>query len=313
MDLANLPHSVLLVIGILFSIAFKILFMLSLYYNAESRNSSNSGNYLGFSLFFPIATGIVCLCNQKNIADKKVLKKSILLFLSAVLMLIAACCFNATAENNKWFDSRGNGYAELSDVTFYDKDDNTYNFDYGKSGYDSLYKNSTHEELDADLCYVDVNGMLYYDKEMNVVIKDNTCCTDNDGNIFYPVNQVTFDKDGSIECQLAQGYYDVLGNAYPYQNVPYFDSHSNKYYYSFNDLKGTYTNVITGESYENEYSYVDEKGYFVYDDEHKFVKQEDSEYDHQFKDDKGNIYYWASSITWDENSKMHDAYDKVIL
>lgn len=57
---------------------------------------------------------------------------------------------------------------------------------------------------------------------------------------------------------------------------------------------------------------MDENGYLAYDYEHSFVKQEESEYSYQYQDDEGNIYYWASGVTWDENGNMHDAYDKVI-
>ena len=98
------------------------------------------------------------------------------------------------------------------------------------------------------------------------------------------------------------------------KNIPYFDADGNKYCYSFNSdtLKGSYTNLATGESFDNDYSFVDENGYLVYDSKQEFVKLENAEYSSQYKDSDGKIYYWASSVTWDENGKMHDSYDKVI-
>lgn len=312
MNIAELSHNIFFVLGLIFALAFKVLFVLAIYYNAESRNSLKTGAYAGFAMVFPIATGIVCLFKLRNIKDKYEFKKSIFMFILAVAMLIGACLCDTAAENNNWYDSQGNGYQYSIDVTFYDEEGNSYNYDFNKSGYDLLYINGTDEILDSDLCYLDTNGMLFYDQKMDIVVKDDTSCVDSKGNIYYPVNHVTFNKDGSIEYNYPLRYYDAVGNAYTYRNIPYIDAQGNKYYYSYNDFKGTYTNVITGDAYENEYCFVDENGYFVYDDKHTFVKQEDSEYAYQYKDDEGNIYYWASGVTWDENSQMHDAYDKVI-
>lgn len=172
------------------------------------------------------------------------------LFILAVVMFIGVCLCNMESENNRWYNSQGNGYSHLTDVTFYDEN----------------------------------------------------------GNVYYPANYVDFNKDGTISYDYKLLHYDALGNAYTYKNIPYFDANGNKYCYSFDSdtLKGSYTNLTTGESF------VDEKGYLVYDSKQEFVKQENAEYSSQYKDSDGKVYYWASSVTWDENGKMHDSYDKVI-
>ena len=106
--------------------------------------------------------------------------------------------------------------------------------------------------------------------------------------------------------------YDRFGNAYTYERVPYYDESGNKYSYSFDSvsLKGCYTKIVTKETFENEYSFVDEHGYFVYDEKHDFVKQDEA--GRIYKDSSGKTYYWASSISWDKNGNLLDASGKVI-
>lgn len=300
------------IISVVFFILYRVIFICAVYNNCKARKTEYFSLYIVGAVFCPLITGAVCLVYRKDIEKNKYHIRSVLAVVAAFIMLIASIAFSYISSHNRFFDSLGKGYTNKLDVTFYDKNGNTYNYDFDKSGYDLLYINDTDEVLDADLCFVDTNGILFYDKKMDIVVKDNTSCADREGNIYYPVDRVTFNKDGSIECDLSFSYYDAVGNAYTYRNVPYIDEQGCKYYYSFNDLKGTYTNVITGDAYENEYCFVDENGYFVYDSAHTFVKQEESEYSYQYQDDEGNIYYWASGVTWDENGNMHDAYDKVI-
>lgn len=186
-----------------------MLFILAIYYNAESRNSIKISVYVGFAMAFPISTGVVCLFKQRNIKDKYKFKKSVLMFILAVVMFIGVCLCNMESENNRWYNSQGNGYSYLTDVTFYDEN----------------------------------------------------------GNVYYPANYVDFNKDGTISYDYKLLHYDALGNAYTYKNIPYFDANGNKYCYSFDSdtLKGSYTNLTTGESF------VDEKGYLVYDSKQEFV------------------------------------------
>lgn len=314
MSMIGFGNIVFFIIGTLLAVVFRILFVFAIYYNAESRDSEKTNNYVGFAIFFPVITGIVCLFHQKDFMDKKKLKNSILLFALSVLIFAGSCFSFSLIDNNRYFDAKGNGYVNAFEVVFYDRDGNTYRYDFDKSGYDSLHINGTDEALDSDLCYVDADGMLYYDKDMNIVVKDRTGCVDKNGNIYYPANYVDFNKDGTISYDYKLFHYDALGNAYTYKNIPYFDADGNKYCYSFDSdtMKGSYTNLATDESYDNDYCFVDEKGYLVYDDKQEFVKQEDAEYSSQYKDSNGKIYYWASSVTWDENGNMHDSYDNVI-
>lgn len=259
---------------------------------------------------------MVCLFRQKDVEKNKDYKKSVLSFFAALVILAAAVGAAAFAYDFSriWFDSEGNRYFYRTDIPYYDKAGNTYRYDFEKNGYDYLYINGTQERVVADLCYLDKDGVLYYDETMDIVAADNTSCVDKNGNVYYPVQFSKFRKDGTISYDYSLFSYDRAGNAYTYDNVPYFDKNGDKYAYSFDSetLKGTYTNLTTSETYDNEYCFVDENGYFVYDSEGEFVKQTDSPYSYQYKDKDGNIYYWASGVSWDENTNMHDAYDKII-
>jgi hypothetical protein len=96
--------------------------------------------------------------------------------------------------------------------------------------------------------------------------------------------------------------------------VPYYDKDGNKYIYSFSSetLKGVYTDVHTGETFENEYCFVDDNGYFVYDSECSFAKLENSQIYNNYVDDNGNNYFWASSVYWNENGNLFDSYNTQI-
>lgn len=311
----SLISKILTAISLVFLIGFKVLYVYAIYFNCKANRRTKTGLYVVASVFFPIITGIVYLCKNKNHEKNKDYKKSVIMLITALVLLAASVAAAVAGNNYKWLDSKGNGSAELSDVSYYDKDGNIYNYDFDKHGYDYLYINATDERLIADLCYLDENGFLYYDKEMNITAKDNSSCADKNGNLYYPVKYSVFKEDKTISYTFHSFSYDREGNAYTYDYVPYFDKDGNKYGYSFdsNTQKGTYTNVYTDEEYDNKYCFVDENGYFVYDSEHEFVLQKNSKYSNQYMDNEGKIYYWASGVSWDENGKMHDAYDRIII
>lgn len=215
---------------------------------------------------------------------------------------------------NIYHDSTGKSYLTAYSVAFYDDEGNKYEYDFDKHGYDFLYKNGTDEKIPAKYCYVNENGELYYDKNMNIIAQSESNCVDEFGNVYYPVITVKFDKNGKVSGSYVSLNYDRTGTAYSFSPVPYFDESGNKYSYSFDSesLKGYYTNLATGQKFENDYSFVDENGYYVYDAEHNFVKQTDAKYNYQYMDSDGKIYYWASGVTWDEQGRLHDSLDRVV-
>lgn len=221
--------------------------------------------------------------------------------LAAFVILIVSY---SNREEVKYYDKNGNEYEYQSDVQYRDADNNIYTYDFDKTGFDYLYINNTDKRLAAYLCYLDKDGYVIYDGDMSITVKDENSCSDTDGTVYYPVKYSYFNKDGSIFSVFPSDYeYDMFGNAYTYDYVPFYDRDENKYMYSFdsNAQKGYYTNISTGESYENEYTFVDENGYLVYDKDHILEKSSDETENKVYYDNSGNKYYWASSVYWDEN------------
>lgn len=276
--------------------------------------SSKRNAFIVLTIFFPIITSIVCMVKYKRSAKDAFVILFTLIFILASVMGIGAVYRYYNSE--KFYDREGTRYTNFSDMVYTDADGNKYTYDFEKTGYDYLRLSSTGERLNSDFCYLDSNGYLYYDDDMSISVKDENCCADEDGSLYYPVRFTTFNKDGTIKYNFFKGNfkYDRLAKAYTYDYVPYYDTDGNKYSYSFDSStqKGTYTNVSTGEAFENEYSFVDENGYFVYDKEHSFIEQKDVKNVKTYKDATGQIYYWASGVSWDENGNLLDSYGDII-
>lgn len=291
-------------------IVIKLLYSTVIYFKIDC-NSKKTRNVLTFlSIPFPIITGVICIVKYR-----KSTKAAIAIFAVLVLSLASTVGIGTAYEysrHEKYYSSDGTAHIHPYDVSFMDEKGNRYAFDFDKGGYDRFYINGTDEYLNADLCYIDGNGYLHYDDDLSIKAKDKTCCVDEDGSIYYPAKYSYFNKDGSINYNGAVLNYDRFGNAYTYERVPYYDESGNKYSYSFDSvsLKGCYTKIATKETFENEYSFVDEHGYFVYDEKHDFVKQDEA--GRIYKDSSGKTYYWASSISWNKNGNLLDASGKVI-
>lgn len=295
-------------------IAARIFYAVVIYVKCKdlSKPLRNVLTYL--TLPFPFITGIVSAveCKRKP-------KNSIFIIISLIIYSVVfltsglALAYN---QSEKYYDREGNEYFNPFSVTFQDVDGNKYAYNFDKSGYDYLYINGTQERLDTDLCYVGTDGYLYYDDDMSIVVKDSTCCVDKDGSLYYPARFTAFNKDGSVNRSVSMNNlsYDRFGNAYTYDYVPYYDRELNKYRYSFdsNTQKGSYTNVNTGEVLENEYCFVDQDGYLVYDKEHAFTGEKNEDGFEIYTAPDGETYYWASSIFWDKDGNLLDSFGKVI-
>lgn len=280
--------------------------------SCSSKKTRNVLTYLSFP--FPIITGIICIVKYR-----KSLKDSIIILVTLVFTLVSMLIMGTAytySQSEKYYDRDKTEHINSYSVNFVDEKGNNYAYDFDRSGYDRLYINDTEEYLLADLCYINKDGYLSYDEDMSITAKDENFCVDTDGQIYYPAKFTTFDKDGKIKYFFNSGNfrYDKFGNAYTYDHVPYFDENGNKYVYSFDSssLKGCYTNVSTGETFDNEYSFVDENGYFVYDREHNFVKQEKQDEMAIYTDSSGKMYYWASSVSWDKAGNILDSFGKIV-
>ncbi len=296
----------------------RLIVALVVYINCKDKDKYLRTVLTLLSIAFPIITGIVSAVECKK-KPKKVVSIiiSLIIYFAVSVSVIAVLAYNFSYnQSEKYYDREGNVFLDRSEITFQDTDGNEYSYDFDKAGYDYLYINGTQERLNSDLCYVDSDGYLHYDEDMSIVAKDSTCCVDEDGSLYYPARYVTFNEDGSIDYSFNIDVfsYDRFKNAYTYDYVPYYDRDLNKYMYSFdsNTQKGSYTNVSTGEVLENEYCFVDEDGYLVYDKEHNFTGEKNEDGFDVYTSQDGSTYYWALSISWDKDGNLLDSFGKVI-
>lgn len=292
------------------SLLFKIVYAVVIYYRFDYPNKKTRSVLTALSFMFPIITGIVCIVKYKRS------KKDVFVLVSVFVAFVVAIGIAGYYALTKYYDKEGNQYYTDVDVPYIDYEGNTYTYNFDKKGYEYLYINGTDNFIVSDLCYLDKDGYLVYDDDLSITAKDEHTCIDTDGTIYYPVNYTKFNKDGSIEYEFNSSNfsYDRLGNAYIYDYVPYYDKEGNKYVYFFdsNTTKGIYTNVKTGESFDNEYSFVDKNGYFVYDENRSFVRDTSVENVRAYHDDKGDVYYFASGVFWDKNGNLLDSYGEII-
>lgn len=289
---------------------FKIVYALLIYYRFDYPNKKIRNVLTTLSTIFPIITGIVCIVKYRRS------KKDAFTLISVFVLFSVLIGISSYFALHKYYDNEGNKYYSDTDVIYNDYDGNTYTYNFDKKGYDYLYINGTDEFLTADLCYLDKDGYLVYDDDMSITAKDIYTCVDTDGKVYYPVKYADIKKDGTIEYEFNKGNfsYDRFGKAYTYDYVPYYDKDGNKYVYFFdsNASKGTYTNIKTGESFDNEYSFVDKNGYFVYDESHSFVRDTSAENVRTYYDEKENVYYFASGVFWDKDGNLLDSYGEII-
>ena len=315
-DILTSKAAVILCIFII--VVSRLFVALVVYINCKDKDKYLRTVLTLLSIAFPIVTGIVsateCKRNPKKVVSIII---SLIIYFAVSLSAISVLSYNISYnQSEKYYDREGNAFLDRSEVTFQDTDGNEYSYNFDKSGYDYLYINGTQKRLNSDLCYIDIDGYLHYDEDMSILVKDSTCCVDEDGSLYYPARYSTFNEDGSIHYffNVNNFSYDRFKNAYTYDYVPYYDRDLNKYRYSFdsNTLKGSYTNVNTGEVFENEYCFVDEDGYLVYDNEHSFTGEKNEDGFDVYTSPDGSIYYWASSISWDKDGNLLDSFGKVI-
>lgn len=297
-----------LLVGVVIVIC-KTIYAVVIYKNSIELGKWKQGLLSGSSLAFPIITGIICIvkCKQGKSTRAKIL-------LSLVLTLGISAAAVITVSNAyavKYYDANGGSHGYTSQVFYKDREGNQYTFS-EKTGYDRLYINGTDESLNADLCYLDKDGYLVYDEDMSITAKDETSCEDTDGTVYYPAKYATYNEDGSVNYHFNRENfsYDRFGKSYTYDNVPFYDSDLNKYQYNFNaDLQqGIYTNLTTGKNLENEFCFVDEAGFLVYDSANDFVQHKTENGTECYQNISGQIYFRASGVHWDKNGSMWDAY-----
>ncbi|MDE6110492.1 MAG: cytochrome ubiquinol oxidase subunit I [Eubacterium sp.] len=97
-------------------------------------------------------------------------------------------------------------------------------------------------------------------------------------------------------------YYDMIGNSYTDPNdVLYYDVFGNVYQY--HKENGNFT--CNGYEYFSFSSYVDENGYFVYDDNHKLTYDTDNG---EWVDSDHNIYFNYFCASWNADGNLIDSF-----
>lgn len=290
----------------------RLLFPIAIYFKGNFENKRKRNLFTFLAYLFPIITAIICIKKYTKSIKDVVIILFILVF-SLVSLFSIGIAYN---NSQKYYDQTGSKHINDYSIIFTDSEGNQYSFDFDKSGYDKLYINNSDEYLTADLCFIDEKGYLVYDEDCSIIVKDNTCCVDTDGEIYYPAKYAKFSDDGSLIYDFGdmEFSYDRFGNAYTYSYVPYFDAKGNKYLYSFDSStqKGTYINVNTKDAFDNEYSFVDESGYFIYDNNQEFEQIEEITNAIEYKDSNGKIYYWASGVSWNEKGELMNSFGERI-
>lgn len=301
-------------IAVIILLILRIIYAAVIYskINCSSKKTRNLLTYL--SIPFPIITGIICVTKyKKSLKDLIAILITLMISIASIMTISVIYTYS---QGEKFYDKNGEEHIHPYNVSFIDSDSNKYTFDYDKSGYDKLYINNTEEYLNADLCYLNSKGYLIFDEDMSITAKDESCCVDENGLIYYPAKYSVFNNDGSINYTFNSGNfaYDRFGNAYTYDYVPYYDENGNKYAYYFDSSaqKGYYIKVGTQENLDNEYSFVNQNGYYVYDKKHEFIKQENSGEMPVYKDSSDRVYYRACDISWDKEGNLLDSFGKII-
>ncbi|MGN0529093.1 MAG: hypothetical protein ACI4IE_08160 [Eubacterium sp.] len=312
-----------LLIIISVSAVFRAMCFLAIYFDGSAREVNGKNKYCALTLLIPVITGIFYLGKRKKyelknndintrydrISASNALGGAVFFGLLTVLIAGSFAAASMLAQYNHYFcyDSRGNLHSSESKMIFYDSDGGEYKYNFDRYGYDYLF-DETGKKYNSDYCYVDEIGNFYYDENHTVMIRNIYCCLDENGDIYYPVSDVKFKRNGEIKCEMFDGSFIYDRNKQPYISTyaPYFDKQGNRYFYSFDSdtQKGVFTRDSDGKTFDNKYSFVDENGYFVYDADHSFTKENDITY----KDEKGTKYYWASGVSWDSQGNMLDNY-----
>ncbi len=283
--------AVIYVVSILVSLAFSVLFMLSIGFDCKSRNDKKQGMWMALTFFFPLIAGIVYACtrNKKPTAEATKVCASCGAVIDSSMTFCPAC-----GQQNTFSDdgSVRKKYKKTSNILF------------GVSVV--VYV------VDLILCIVLAVSMFTTVFDTVEDILDDSSLTDYD--YYYDYD---YDYDFSYSDHYAYTengvdvYYDRLGNAYyESDDVVYYDEQGNTYTYDEDEFSFETANDI---EYYEDYCYVDENGYFCIDmtavnssgEEESITFDEDTLY---YSDSNGKSYYWACEVSWDKDGNLVDSY-----
>ncbi len=212
------------------------------------------------------------------------------------------------ADYDGYYDMKGNHYNYLADVVYYSKDGKRYTTDFQTV----TCLDNDNESYPETFCYVDKNGYFYYDENKEICVEDGQSFTDDNGNIYYPLDSgVRYVKEGQIVFSMPQRlYYDKYGYGYVDEDcVPFYDKNDNKYFYTFDSdkQKGFFSTIDGKIIYPSDNCYVSSNGYLVCDLENRIklaVENDNIEKPSEYKDNEGNVYYRTVSIVWNSDGEI---------
>lgn len=217
-----------------YAIALGLSFLTSLFLclavnaDAKAKNIKSRKTYAVLTFFFPLIAGIVYACTRKNAQRldtpplenaQKLAKNSIIFFVVAVIIYVCSFGFGiyvgATQLSNiddlatvDTYDMQGNLIGNDEDMPLYDRDGNKYILveEITDDDYISYYENeTTKEQYDSILVYIDEEGYFYFDEEGNIDMNDDGDFVDKDGKKYYSANTMYWDENGQLK-----DYFDAI-------------------------------------------------------------------------------------------------------
>lgn len=207
----------------------------AIYLNSEAKRHNQKRlvwAFMGYA--FPIITPIVFFFfikhTEKSIISmerKGISKKSIISFVISLLIIFVSFILGLTSSAMvigslvksqmtgehlvTFYDKMGNEYDEL-DITIdmYDRDGNRYVRE-NKGLFEVVYIDEKGNELDADKCFIDSDGWMFYDENGTLKIEEDydwyVCARyqDADGNKYFQLGEADFEIEPSGEILASFG------------------------------------------------------------------------------------------------------------
>jgi hypothetical protein len=106
-----------------------------------------------------------------------------------------------------YYDKNGKAHNDLSELPFYDKDNNAYY--YVEDLENPYFVDSDNNQYAGLSCFIDSNGYFIYDEDGSITISDDgMTATDSNGTVYYPAPTVMWDVDGNAVS--AFGFGDII-------------------------------------------------------------------------------------------------------
>ncbi|MFR5874927.1 MAG: hypothetical protein ACLUFN_00395 [Eubacterium sp.] len=124
--------------------------------------------------------------------------------LSKIINSISSSSYIHNDTYGIFYDKYGNEYSFLTDVAYYDRNENEYYWECEWKNADDntifLSCQETGDRYNIDSCYIDEDGYLFFDADEELVIseKNDLVLVDSDGHQYYYARYAGWRSDGSI-------------------------------------------------------------------------------------------------------------------